>query len=158
VQYLVFEYVDKNLLEVLEEHPTGVPSHCVRAYIYQLVCALQWCHANRVVHRDIKPENLLVQTQPGGVGKLKLCDFGFARTLPPGDQSITDYVSTRWYRAPELLLGFTHYGVEVDLWAVGCIMGVRLLTSCALPMRSYTKMPLQHRSLWPDSRTDAHMY
>jgi serine/threonine protein kinase len=56
------------------------------------------------------------------VGRLKLCDFGFARTLPacPRDASITDYVSTRWYRAPELLLGSSHYGKEVDVWAVGC--------------------------------------
>jgi cyclin-dependent kinase-like len=75
------------------------------------------------VHRDIKPENLLISTTPGSVGKLKLCDFGFARALPTNkDVSITDYVSTRWYRAPELLLGSTHYGKEVDVWAVGCIM------------------------------------
>ncbi len=53
------------------------------------------------------------------MGKLKLCDFGFARQLPGPEVSITDYVSTRWYRAPELLLGSTHYGKEVDLWAIG---------------------------------------
>jgi serine/threonine protein kinase len=59
---------------------------------------------------------------PGSsVGQLKLCDFGFARQLPAnvGDASITDYVSTRWYRAPELLLGSSHYGKEVDIWAIG---------------------------------------
>eukprot|EP00955_Chlamydomonas_euryale_P011183 120778-Chlamydomonas_euryale.AAC.2 len=77
---------------------------------------------------DIKPENLLISTgglptPPNGVGKLKLCDFGFARQLPERrDVDITDYVSTRWYRAPELLLGSTRYGREVDLWAIGCIM------------------------------------
>lgn len=54
-----------------------------------------------------------------GVGKLKLCDFGFARQLPGPEVSITDYVSTRWYRSPELLLGATHYGKEVDSWAIG---------------------------------------
>lgn len=135
-QYLVFEYVDKNLLEVLEEHPAGVAAHCVQAYIYQLICALSWCHAQGVVHRDIKPENLLVQTQAGGVGKLKLCDFGFARHLPEQEASLTDYVSTRWYRAPELLLGFTRYGYEVDIWAVGCIMGVRDGFARRLPTRT----------------------
>jgi cyclin-dependent kinase-like len=65
----------------------------------------------------------MTPTGPGGrapVGKLKLCDFGFARQLPSSkDADITDYVSTRWYRAPELLLGSTHYGKEVDLWAIG---------------------------------------
>ncbi len=58
---------------------------------------------------------------PGDVGKLKLCDFGFARQLPPNpmEVDITEYVSTRWYRAPELLLGSTRYGREVDVWAIG---------------------------------------
>ncbi len=66
---------------------------------------------------------MMTPTGPGGrapVGKLKLCDFGFARQLPGSkDVDITDYVSTRWYRAPELLLGSTKYGKEVDLWAIG---------------------------------------
>lgn len=125
LQYLVFEYVDKNLLEVLEEHPSGVSSHCVRTYIFQLVNALHWCHTHNVIHRDIKPENLLIQSKAGEPGTLKLCDFGFARTLPPAGQSVTEYVSTRWYRAPELLLGSKNYGFQVDIWAIGCIMGVR---------------------------------
>lgn len=137
MQYLVFEYVDKNLLEILEEKPTGVSGHCVQMYTHQLLQALNWCHKNNVVHRDLKPENLLIQTRPGEIGRLKLCDFGFARLLPGADQSITDYVSTRWYRAPELLLGYTRYGFEVDIWALGCIMGVstgppmQLLLICA---------------------------
>nr|AGC12987.1 long flagella protein 5 [Chlamydomonas reinhardtii] len=121
--YLVFEYVERNLLEILEEHPGGLEGEQVRNYIYQLIKAVGWCHQHNIVHRDIKPENLLISpSAAGGVGKLKLCDFGFARQLPPADVSITDYVSTRWYRAPELLLGSTHYGKEVDLWAIGCIM------------------------------------
>lgn len=131
MQYLVFEYVEKNLLEILEEQPSGVSSTCVQLYIFQLVQALHWCHANRVVHRDLKPENLLIHTVPGGTGQLKLCDFGFARLLSNSDSSITDYVSTRWYRAPELLLGYTRYGFEVDIWALGCIMGVWSFT-CVL--------------------------
>ena len=68
------------------------------------------------------PDSFLHPHAAGGgpVGKLKLCDFGFARQLPPSrDVDITDYVSTRWYRSPELLLGSTHYGKEVDMWAIG---------------------------------------
>lgn len=69
------------------------------------------------MHRDIKPENILVS--PNGV--IKLCDFGFARFFTGPNESCTDYVATRWYRAPELLVGDTHYGKAIDIWAVGCL-------------------------------------
>lgn len=119
--YLVFEYVEKNLLEVLEERPNGLPPDLVRKYIFQLCKAISWCHDNDVVHRDIKPENLLVNPENES---LKLCDFGFARTVNAKNRGeLTDYVATRWYRAPELLLGDTAYGKAVDVWAIGCIMG-----------------------------------
>ena len=119
--YLVFEYVEKNLLEVLEDNPTGLPPDLVRLYIFQLCQALDWCHANDVIHRDIKPENLLINP---ATATLKLCDFGFARVLSSRSScSLTDYVATRWYRAPELLLGSTGYTMGVDVWAIGCIMG-----------------------------------
>lgn len=117
--YLVFEYVDKNLLEILEESANGLPPDRVRSYIFQLCKAIEYCHRLEVIHRDIKPENLLVSADH----RLKLCDFGFARTIPQKGGALTDYVATRWYRSPELLLGSTSYGKEVDLWAIGCIMG-----------------------------------
>ena len=116
--YLVFEYVERNLLEVLEESSHGISEDLVRSYIYQLCKAIEYCHAQDVIHRDIKPENLLISADQ----TLKLCDFGFARTLPQKGGALTDYVATRWYRSPELLLGCT-YGKEVDMWAIGCIMG-----------------------------------
>ncbi|XP_053096710.1 cyclin-dependent kinase-like 5 isoform X2 [Pangasianodon hypophthalmus] len=117
--YLVFEYVEKNMLELLEELPNGVPPDKVRNYIYQLIKAIHWCHKNDIVHRDIKPENLLISSDD----VLKLCDFGFARDLSEGtDANYTEYVATRWYRSPELLLG-APYGKAVDMWSVGCILG-----------------------------------
>lgn len=117
--YLVFEYVERNMLELLEEMPNGVPSHKVRNYIFQLIKAIKWCHQNDVIHRDIKPENLLISKD----GILKLCDFGFARAMTVnGSAQFTDYVATRWYRSPELLLG-APYGKPVDIWAIGCILG-----------------------------------
>ncbi|KAM4629634.1 cyclin-dependent kinase-like 5 isoform 2-T3 [Polymixia lowei] len=117
--YLVFEYVEKNMLELLEELPNGVPPEKVRSYIYQLIKAIHWCHKNDIVHRDIKPENLLISSDD----ILKLCDFGFARNLSEGnDANYTEYVATRWYRSPELLLG-APYGKAVDMWSVGCILG-----------------------------------
>lgn len=69
------------------------------------------------MHRDIKPENVLVS--PNQV--IKLCDFGFARLVNGPNESCTDYVATRWYRAPELLVGDPRYGKPVDIWAVGCL-------------------------------------
>lgn len=121
--YLVFEFVQRNLLEVLEEHPGGIPSEMVRRYVFQLCLAIEYCHRNNVIHRDIKPENLLI----GEGNLLKLCDFGFARLMPVAaggePTALTDYVATRWYRAPELLLGSVDYSLAVDLWAIGCIMG-----------------------------------
>lgn len=117
--YIVFEYVDRNMLELLEEMPNGVPLEKARWYIFQLCQALQWCHSNDVIHRDVKPENLLIRQDD----VLKLCDFGFARNLSPsGSGQYTDYVATRWYRAPELLLSAS-YGKPVDVWSVGCILG-----------------------------------
>ncbi|XP_034437881.1 cyclin-dependent kinase-like 5 isoform X4 [Hippoglossus hippoglossus] len=117
--YLVFEYVEKNMLELLEELPNGVPTEKARSYIYQLIKAIHWCHKHDIVHRDIKPENLLISSDD----TLKLCDFGFARNLSEGtDANYTEYVATRWYRSPELLLG-APYGKAVDMWSVGCILG-----------------------------------
>lgn len=118
--YLVFEYLEKNLLEILEERSNGLQPELVRKYVYQLLKAIEYCHRNNVIHRDIKPENLLINPQKHD---LRICDFGFARVLNnKAGQGLTDYVATRWYRAPELLLT-NHYGKEVDIWAIGCIMG-----------------------------------
>lgn len=101
--YFVMEYAEKNLLEVLEEQPNGLPQELVRIFMYQLTKAIEHCHMNDVIHRDIKPENLLVNSDH----TLMLCDFGFARVIDNmNDDKYTDYVATRWYRAPELLLGY----------------------------------------------------
>lgn len=69
------------------------------------------------MHRDVKPENILVSSN----GVIKLCDFGFARLVNGANESCTDYVATRWYRAPELLVGDPRYGKPVDVWAAGCL-------------------------------------
>ncbi|CAJ1385623.1 unnamed protein product [Effrenium voratum] len=117
--YLVFEFVEKSMLDILEANPNGVDTETVRVLTCQLARAIEYCHRHEVIHRDIKPENLLINPADNA---LRLCDFGFARTMS-ADTPLTDYVATRWYRAPELLLGSTHYGKDVDIWALGCIMG-----------------------------------
>lgn len=119
ILYLVFEYMDKSMLEIIEKHTEELEEETVKRYVWQLLKAVDYCHRCGVVHRDVKPENLLVSTAEAA---LKICDFGFARTLGSA-RNLTEYVATRWYRAPELLLGSDSYGKEVDCWAIGCIMG-----------------------------------
>ena len=74
-------------------------------------------HSINILHRDIKPENVLISK----TNQVKLCDFGFARTIP-SNRLMTDYVATRWYRPPELLLGKDDYDKSIDIWSVGCVL------------------------------------
>ncbi|XP_024884451.1 cyclin-dependent kinase-like 4 [Temnothorax curvispinosus] len=115
--YLVFEYLDHTVLDELEESENGLDKEKSRRYIFQILRGLDFCHNHKIMHRDVKPENVLVS--PNGV--IKLCDFGFARYVTGPNESCTDYVATRWYRAPELLVGDSRYGREIDVWAAGCI-------------------------------------
>ncbi len=115
--YLVFEFCEKNLLEVLEDNNNGLKMSLVKLYIYQLLRSIEFCHSRDVIHRDIKPENLLISLRDN---VLKLCDFGFARRVSAAQApNYTDYVATRWYRSPELLLNCTDYDSSVDIWAAG---------------------------------------
>ncbi|XP_043262362.1 cyclin-dependent kinase-like 4 [Colletes gigas] len=115
--YLVFEYLDHTLLDELERLGGGLGWEVSKRHIYQVLRGLNFCHTNNIMHRDIKPENILVS--PNGV--IKLCDFGFARLVSGPNESCTDYVATRWYRSPELLIGDPRYGKPVDIWATGCM-------------------------------------
>ncbi|EOD36257.1 hypothetical protein EMIHUDRAFT_313453 [Emiliania huxleyi CCMP1516] len=116
--HLVFEFVERTILEDLERNPDGMDPIATKKCLWQLLRSIQYCHSHHVIHRDIKPENLLVSKN----GTLKLCDFGFARTLGGPGARYTDYVATRWYRGPELLTGDTAYGTPVDVWAIGCML------------------------------------
>jgi len=88
----------------------------IKSIVYQITAGLEYMHKHGFFHRDMKPENILIQK-----GRVRICDFGLAREIrsrPP----YTDYVSTRWYRAPEILLNSTNYNSPVDIFALGCIM------------------------------------
>ncbi|XP_065210912.1 cyclin-dependent kinase-like 4 [Planococcus citri] len=117
--YLVFEYIGKTVLDDLENNPKGLGEQQALEYIYQLIRVVDFCHTRNIIHRDIKPENLLISS----TGILKLCDFGCARIISNYQDCVcTEYVATRWYRAPELLVRDRKYGKPVDVWAVGCVL------------------------------------
>jgi protein kinase len=114
--HLVFEFLDMNLYEFMKGRTKNIPENTVRNVMFQTLQAMSHCHKNGYFHRDMKPENLLVSGET-----VKLADFGLAREIrarPP----FTDYVSTRWYRAPEVLLRNPNYNSPIDMWACGCIM------------------------------------
>ncbi|XP_068803699.1 cyclin-dependent kinase-like 1 isoform X3 [Struthio camelus] len=115
--HLVFEYCDRTVLHELDRHPRGVPEHLVKSITWQTLQAVDFCHKHNCIHRDVKPENILITKH----SVIKLCDFGFARILTGPSDYYTDYVATRWYRSPELLVGDTQYGPPVDVWAIGCV-------------------------------------
>ncbi|KAF8091315.1 hypothetical protein N665_0448s0031 [Sinapis alba] len=119
--YLVFEYMDHDLLGLASLPGIKFTEPQVKCYMKQLLSGLHHCHSRGVLHRDIKGSNLLIDSH----GVLKIADFGLATFFDPQNRSIplTSRVVTLWYRPPELLLGACHYGVGVDLWSTGCILG-----------------------------------
>ncbi|ONM62521.1 Serine/threonine-protein kinase MHK, partial [Zea mays] len=121
ILYFIMEYMECNLYQLMKERVKPFSESEVRNWCFQIFQALAYMHQRGYFHRDLKPENLLVSK-----GVIKLADFGLARevsSLPP----YTEYVSTRWYRAPEVLLQSSAYDSAVDMWAMGAIMA-ELLT------------------------------
>ncbi|VDM44302.1 unnamed protein product [Toxocara canis] len=129
--HLVFEHCDRTVLHDLEKYPKGCPEALTKKTIYQLLQAVQFCHSHNCIHRDVKPENILLTRND----VVKLADFGFARIINANDL-YTDYVATRWYRSPELLVGDTQYGPPVDVWAIGCVFAEMVTGEAIWPGRS----------------------
>ena len=90
----------------------------VKLYMYQIMRSLAYIHSMGICHRDIKPQNLLLDPR---TGVLKLCDFGSAKVLVPGEPNVS-YICSRYYRAPELIFGATNYTTNIDIWSTGCVM------------------------------------
>ncbi|CAL8098921.1 unnamed protein product [Calicophoron daubneyi] len=124
---LVFQYLDHSLLNEMEMRPRRMDKTKIKKIMWQLLLGTDFCHQSNCIHRDIKPENILINKN----NEVKLCDFGFARFLTGPEGVYTDYVATRWYRSPELLVGDTQYGPPVDVWAIGCVFA-ELLTNAPL--------------------------
>ena len=118
--YLVFEYMETDLHTVIRANILE-PIH-KQFIMYQILKALKYIHSSDIIHRDLKPSNILINSD----SYIKICDFGLARCISSftgKDVVMTDYVATRWYRAPEILLGSTKYTTQADMWSVGCIFG-----------------------------------
>lgn len=101
-------------------------------FLYQILRGLKYVHSAHVLHRDLKPSNLLLNSNCD----LKIGDFGLARTTSETD-FMTEYVVTRWYRAPELLLNCSEYTAAIDIWSVGCILGEIMTRKPLFPGKDY---------------------
>ncbi|WVR06720.1 hypothetical protein IAU60_003752 [Kwoniella sp. DSM 27419] len=123
--YLYEELMEADLHAIIRSQQPLSDAH-FQSFLYQTLCGLKYIHSANVLHRDLKPGNLLVNADC----ELKICDFGLARGFQPGAQQtdqgqagfMTEYVATRWYRAPEIMLSFANYTSSIDMWSVGCIL------------------------------------
>ncbi|KDO76320.1 hypothetical protein CISIN_1g017083mg [Citrus sinensis] len=129
--YIVYELMDTDLHQIIRSDQQLTDDHC-QYFLYQLLRGLKYVHSASVLHRDLKPSNLLLNASCD----LKIGDFGLARTTSETD-FMTEYVVTRWYRAPELLLNCTEYTAAIDIWSVGCILGEIMTREPLFPGKDY---------------------
>ncbi|XP_057441317.1 mitogen-activated protein kinase 10-like isoform X2 [Lotus japonicus] len=130
--YVVFELMESDLHQVIKANDDLTKEH-YQFFLYQLLRALKYIHTANVYHRDLKPKNILANANC----KLKICDFGLARVAfndTPTTVFWTDYVATRWYRAPELCGSFySKYTPAIDIWSIGCIFAEVLIGKPLFP-------------------------
>ncbi|CAL5196817.1 unnamed protein product [Lathyrus oleraceus] len=133
--YVVFELMESDLHQVIKANDDLTREHH-QFFLYQMLRALKYMHSANVYHRDLKPKNILANANC----KLKICDFGLARVSfndAPTSIFWTDYVATRWYRAPELCGSFSSkYTPAIDIWSIGCIFAEALLGKPLFPGKS----------------------
>ncbi len=130
--YFVFEYMEQNVYELIKDRTEPLPENQIKSVIYQTLKGLEYMHKHGFFHRDMKPENMLSNGDDA-----KIADFGLAREIrsrPP----FTDYVSTRWYRGPEILLRSTTYNSPIDIFAVGAIMAELYMLRPLFPGQNVT--------------------
>jgi len=185
--YIVTELMSTDLYQILSA--AQCPSTIfflklgqVQYLLYQLMCGVQYMSSAGVIHRDLKPSNLLIDLRSC---QLRICDFGLARAIPRRrvgsfqgkmkrdtlglHDPMTEYVVTRCYRAPELLLGNAHYGPGIDIWSVGCIMAEMLAPSMGILFRGKERRETLTRiasilgrpstaELWFVANTDAYKF
>lgn len=131
--YIVYELMDTDLHQIIRSEQPLTNDHC-QYFMYQLLRGLKYVHSANVLHRDLKPSNLFLNANCD----LKIGDFGLARTTSETD-FMTEYVVTRWYRAPELLLNCSEYTGAIDVWSVGCILGEIMTREPLFPGKDYVQ-------------------
>lgn len=146
--YIVTELMSTDLQKILYSK-TKLSEEQMQYLLYQLAAGMNYINSASVLHRDLKPSNLLIDIQ---TCNLQICDFGLARgttgqkdvmedtpeaSTSKIEQEYTEYVVTRWYRAPEIMLGFHSYDQAIDMWSVGCIFGEMLLLQPVFPGNDY---------------------
>ncbi|OSC97657.1 Pkinase-domain-containing protein [Trametes coccinea BRFM310] len=132
---LVLEYVPETVYRASRHYAKlkqPMPMLQIKLYMYQLLRSLMYIHSIGICHRDIKPQNLLLNP---ATGVLKLCDFGSAKILVPGEPNVS-YICSRYYRAPELIFGATNYTTNIDIWSTGCVMAELMLGQPLFPGES----------------------
>mmetsp|Transcript_17019 Transcript_17019/g.40315 ORF Transcript_17019/g.40315 Transcript_17019/m.40315 type:complete len:405 (-) Transcript_17019:55-1269(-) len=118
--YVVSELMETDLASTLRSSQVLTDDHC-QFFLYQILRGMKYVHSAQVIHRDLKPRNLLVNSNCD----LKICDFGLARVRFSDKEWVcpmTEYVCTRWYRAPEVLCSWTDYSCAIDIWSIACIL------------------------------------
>jgi mitogen-activated protein kinase 1/3 len=123
--YFATEYMDTDLHKVIYSKQPLSDSH-YQYFIYQLIAGVNYLHSANVIHRDLKPPNILVNKDC----QIKICDFGLGRGLDDSG-NLTEYVTTRWYRAPEVILSPSQYSKAMDIWSIGCIFA-ELMARCPI--------------------------
>uniref|UniRef100_A0A7S4E1I0 Protein kinase domain-containing protein n=2 Tax=Lotharella globosa TaxID=91324 RepID=A0A7S4E1I0_9EUKA len=118
--YLVFDRMEYNLHDVIQSKATLTEDH-VKYIVWSILCGILYMHSAGIIHRDLKPANVLINIGCE-FGDVKICDLGLSRGEAASGVELTEYVVTRWYRAPEVMLSPGAYGQKMDVWAVGCIM------------------------------------
>lgn len=133
--YIVLDFMETDLHKIIYSKNELTDEH-VQYFIYQILKGLKFIHSAHVIHRDLKPSNLLLN----GNCDLKVCDFGLARGVSENvDYELTEYVVTRWYRAPEVMCSCQDYDHKIDVWSVGCIMAELLGRKPLFPGDDYIK-------------------
>jgi len=133
--YAVYQFMEMDLHQLIRS-PQELSEDHVQYFIFQILRGIKYVHSFGVVHRDLKPANLLIN----GDCDLKICDFGLARAVGPADDHqsfLTEYVATRWYRAPEVLLSPGRYTKALDLWSIGCILAELLGRKVIFPGKNF---------------------
>lgn len=133
--YVVNELMETDLAQIIKSNQPISDDH-IQFFLYQILRGLKYIHSAGILHRDLKPRNLLVNSNCD----LKICDFGLARADIPNlttkSSAMTDYIATRWYRAPEVILSWKKYSTSIDVWSVGCILAELLIRKPLLPAGS----------------------